>query len=172
MTEPACAWVTCDDALAEPGSLFCHEHSRAARAEGAPWRRPGVEVERRPAPPEARAEPRLQPSQATCRRPGCDEPCLEKTIGSRSNRWRNLCDAHYREARLGALGARRREQVVAVSPPVAAANGHPASYAARAAELLLIARELDDAIADCAEASMRLFALEERWREIAAGESA
>lgn len=161
-----CEWVTCDDTPAVPGSLFCAPHGRIARQEGAPWRHPesappretpnppfltpppdgtsvpepAVGPQELPPPIEAHEPARrgkpLQPARKTCRIPGCDEPCLERTTTLRSNRWRNLCDRHYREARHGALGPRRQAQVAVVAP---ASNGtvepHPRECLAVAARL-------------------------------------
>lgn len=39
-----------------------------------------------------------------CRLDGCEEPALDKTIGSGSPRWRDLCEEHYEEQR--AVGRR------------------------------------------------------------------
>lgn len=139
-----CGWVTCDDVDAVPGSLFCAPHGRQARAEGTPWRHPESAPPRDPgnlravpgettretiergsriqaeftAPPPASPPARpLQPAQATCRREGCTDPPLEKTLASRSNRWRNLCERHYQEARRNALGPERRAQLLEVAGP-------------------------------------------------------
>lgn len=190
MSEPACEWVLCEDE-AEPGALYCKPHARQARQEGTPWRRPGVPIPPRAkpvdpsgaplpptdpvtgnettftAPPPAAPPARpLSPDSPTCR--FCDEPPLERTLTSRSNRWRNLCERHYAEARRNALGPRRRAQLLEVLGPPAPSSGNgtaepvevvaiPDSYADRAWELVDLGAEVDAARTALADAL-------ERWR--------
>lgn len=158
--EPDCMWVTCEGVESEPGSLYCKVHGRQARQEGMPWRRPGapipirptakVETPSAPSPAEKPSGVRvgrpLQPAMKKCRREGCDEPPLERTLGSKSNRWRNLCERHYAEERMGALGPHRRQQIEEITAP-AAVRERPATYAERASRLNELAHELDAAAA-------------------------
>lgn len=179
---PLCQWATCDDTYAEPGSLYCKPHGRQARLEGAPWRRPGGdlpvtppgdeqpehgpaprshvgvtdagELFDRPPPRPRREPPPLSAPAAVCRIDGCDQPPLAKTLTSRSNRWRNLCEQHYAGARRNALGHERRTQLEHVAAP---SNGAPApadlgeviarpvSYTERAALLVELGAAVDDA---------------------------
>lgn len=140
----------------------------------------GGELFTRPAPaPRKPSAPPPPPrdERVLCRH--CTEPALAKTLSTRPNRWSNLCEAHYTEARRNALGSRRREQLEAVLPALGNENGNnptpeirpelraprggidysqppiPTAYTERAARLADIGAEIDELVAELQQAKAR-----------------
>lgn len=155
-----CAWKSCPDE-AEAGSDRCARH----RDRAVPPLDVDAVIARQASELGARAPTR-------CRRAGCVEPALERTIGSASHRYRDLCQRHYDDERRprnrGLFGEPGAKPPTPEEPPMGDLPDVPPLTPVQAAEeLLAAARAVEANRQIISEAEVNLAKAQESYARLA-----